>query len=166
MVGVLPSRAETRRRGCPRLLAFAPLTDIARRRHRRSDIWCEASSVANLDWNEAVSLASRAALASAVAAASDPIAAASILADRCAVLAAASGRRIVVGLAGGPGSGKSTLAVRVAEVLTERGVPAAVLPMDGFHYTRAELAAGVAGDPGEAMARRGAARRSAGVVVC
>lgn len=50
-------------------------------------------------------------------------------------------RQYWVGLAGGPGAGKSTLAAAVIDRLNtiagdELGV---VLPMDGFHYSRAEL---------------------------
>jgi pantothenate kinase len=44
-----------------------------------------------------------------------------------------SGRRKLVALAGPPASGKSTLAAKVAQDLTDRGTPAAVVPMDGFH---------------------------------
>lgn len=49
-------------------------------------------------------------------------------------------RRGVVGIAGVAGSGKSTLAQRVVEGLCKRqaGV-AALIPMDGFHMTNAEL---------------------------
>lgn len=47
-----------------------------------------------------------------------------------------SGARLLVGIAGPPGSGKSTLAAEIAHVL---GARAAVVPMDGFHLTNAEL---------------------------
>lgn len=48
----------------------------------------------------------------------------------------ASGRRVVLGIAGAPGSGKSTLAAAVAAA-----VPGAVaVPMDGFHLADVELA--------------------------
>lgn len=47
-------------------------------------------------------------------------------------------RRIIVALAGPPGSGKSTLAAQLASQL---GDAAAVVPMDGFHKDNAELAA-------------------------
>jgi len=53
--------------------------------------------------------------------------------------------QLFVGIAGGPGSGKSTLAGAVAQRInklmqTDEGAAACVcLPMDGFHYTRAEL---------------------------
>jgi uncharacterized protein (TIGR02058 family) len=59
-----------------------------------------------------------------------------------------------VGVAGAPGSGKSTLSQQVARRLQERGHAAAVLPMDGFHYSKAELDAFE--DPEQAHLRRGA----------
>ena len=93
-------------------------------------------------------------------------------------------RRVVVGLAGGPGSGKSTAAAAVVERVNElwrerrRGRlqrregesegddneeeddddddVAVVLPMDGFHLTRAQLAASADPPPEEMFARRGA----------
>jgi len=51
------------------------------------------------------------------------------------------GAQFWVGIAGGPGSGKSTLAAAVASRLNEMcgSEVATVLPMDGFHYSRAEL---------------------------
>jgi pantothenate kinase len=96
------------------------------------------------------------------------------LAERAASLAERSGRRIVIGIVGPPGGGKSTLAACVrarADALLRRrplrrqresgaaaeeeGQPlAVVLPMDGFHYTRAQLDAFP--DPAAAHARRGA----------
>ncbi|OAA59746.1 Phosphoribulokinase/uridine kinase [Niveomyces insectorum RCEF 264] len=65
--------------------------------------------------------------------------------------------RAVIALAGPPGSGKSTIAKMVVDRLNVgRPVPAAlVLPMDGFHYSRAVLNAMPNAD--EAHARRGAA---------
>lgn len=52
----------------------------------------------------------------------------------------ATGRdRFVVAIAGPPGSGKSTLAERLLELLSE--APAALVPMDGFHFDNAVLAA-------------------------
>ena len=44
-------------------------------------------------------------------------------------------------IAGGPGSGKSTLAAAVANLINEAAgrERAVVLPMDGFHYSRAKL---------------------------
>ncbi len=51
---------------------------------------------------------------------------------------AAEGRdRIVVGIAGAPGSGKSTAAEALVAAL---GGGAALLPMDGFHLSNAQLA--------------------------
>ncbi len=47
--------------------------------------------------------------------------------------------RPIIGITGSPGSGKSTLAERLAAATTARGVPAAHLPMDGFHLADAEL---------------------------
>ncbi|MGW7440002.1 nucleoside/nucleotide kinase family protein [Streptomyces sp. NPDC054849] len=59
------------------------------------------------------------------------------LVGKAAALAARGGRRIL-GIAGPPGAGKSTLAALLAEALgPERAV---VVPMDGFHLARAELA--------------------------
>ena len=51
------------------------------------------------------------------------------------------GERLIVGIAGIPGSGKSTLSRRFVDTmnLTEPGI-AAELPMDGFHFSNAELA--------------------------
>ncbi|WP_296665677.1 nucleoside/nucleotide kinase family protein [Demequina sp.] len=60
------------------------------------------------------------------------------LAERADALAA--GGRAVVGIAGSPGAGKSTLARWLVEELEDGGTPAAVLPMDGFHLSAAELA--------------------------
>jgi pantothenate kinase len=90
------------------------------------------------------------------------------LAQRAVSLADARGPggRAVIGIAGPPGGGKSTLSklvcARADELLRRRQgggggaqVPlAAVLPMDGFHYTRAQLDASP--DPIAAHARRGA----------
>lgn len=56
-----------------------------------------------------------------------------------------------LGIAGAPGSGKSTLAAALAERMTEVAV---VIPMDGYHFTRAELDA--MPDPDLAHLRRGA----------
>lgn len=48
--------------------------------------------------------------------------------------------RLWIGIAGGPGAGKSTVAEAVQEFLErDFGVPTAVLPMDGFHYSRTQL---------------------------
>ena len=48
--------------------------------------------------------------------------------------------RVVIGIAGIPGAGKSTSGRALVTALTARGVPAAYLPMDGFHLPAAELA--------------------------
>lgn len=56
---------------------------------------------------------------------------------RAAALAT-TGRRRILGIAGPPGAGKSTLAARIAGVLGPEA--AVVVPMDGFHLARAELA--------------------------
>mmetsp|Transcript_31186 Transcript_31186/g.64215 ORF Transcript_31186/g.64215 Transcript_31186/m.64215 type:complete len:315 (-) Transcript_31186:390-1334(-) len=79
--------------------------------------------------------------------------------------------QLFVCVAGGPGAGKSTLAGEVCRRINEkrkslnhldgRVDPAVVLPMDGFHYTRAELRAmGESPDVqytyDELIARRGA----------
>ncbi|KAJ1618212.1 P-loop containing nucleoside triphosphate hydrolase protein [Pavlovales sp. CCMP2436] len=57
-----------------------------------------------------------------------------------------------IGIAGGPGTGKTTLAHALCTALGSD--LAIVLPMDGFHYTKAEL--DVFPDPTLAYARRGA----------
>lgn len=64
--------------------------------------------------------------------------------------------RYMVGIVGMPGSGKSTLARNVAQIINsiQQDACAVVLPMDGYHYTKAELDA--FDDPTEAHARRGA----------
>ncbi|MET9465652.1 nucleoside/nucleotide kinase family protein [Streptomyces sp. NPDC006544] len=59
------------------------------------------------------------------------------LVTRAAALAGRDGRRIL-GIAGPPGAGKSTLAARLADALGPR--TAVVVPMDGFHLARTELA--------------------------
>jgi len=64
-----------------------------------------------------------------------------------------------VAIAGPPGGGKSTFAEAVRAGYNERrnGEDACVVvPMDGFHFSLAELAAGRAGDADEARKRRGA----------
>ena len=67
-----------------------------------------------------------------------------------------------VGIAGGPGSGKSTLAAAVALRVNElcNAEVAVVLPMDGFHFSRAELRSIAEGSAGkysfeDLIARRG-----------
>lgn len=51
------------------------------------------------------------------------------------------GARYVLGIAGPPGAGKSTLATLLADKARERGVPAVVVPMDGFHLAQDALEA-------------------------
>ncbi|KAF4335486.1 phosphoribulokinase uridine kinase family [Fusarium beomiforme] len=67
-----------------------------------------------------------------------------------------SDSRVIVLLAGPPGSGKSTIAAQVVyRINAMRGAPIAkVLPMDGFHYSRAFL--DTLPNHAEAHARRGA----------
>ncbi|KAK0756293.1 hypothetical protein N5P37_011208 [Trichoderma harzianum] len=64
--------------------------------------------------------------------------------------------RVIVALAGPPGSGKSTIAAEVVSRLNRPGsLPiAVVLPMDGFHLSRATL--DTMPNRAEAYARRGA----------
>ncbi|KAH6686944.1 phosphoribulokinase/uridine kinase [Plectosphaerella plurivora] len=63
--------------------------------------------------------------------------------------------RVLIALAGVPGSGKSTISAALLQDLRSRGVDdIAVLPMDGFHYSRAVLSS--FRDPGMAFRRRGA----------
>lgn len=66
------------------------------------------------------------------------------------------GDRIVIAIAGMPGSGKTTLAARVAQLINKISGKdiAEVVPMDGFHLTRAQL--DQFPDPKEAHFRRGA----------
>ena len=64
--------------------------------------------------------------------------------------------RRIIGLTGVPGSGKSTLAARWCRAINAQHGPhaIAVLGMDGFHLTRAQLAK--LSNPEAAFARRGA----------
>ncbi|KAI6352046.1 hypothetical protein MCOR25_009586 [Pyricularia grisea] len=73
-------------------------------------------------------------------------------------------KRILIGIAGIPGAGKTTLARRVTDELkaiqlaedeTANGDFVTDIPMDGYHLTRAQLAA--MQDPQTAIHRRGAA---------
>ncbi|KAF4122007.1 Phosphoribulokinase uridine kinase family protein [Geosmithia morbida] len=75
-----------------------------------------------------------------------------------------SGSRVLIGLSGIPGSGKTTfsdaIVSRVNDLYRKRhgspeSTPAVVVPMDGFHLYRTELAA--MADPETAVHRRGAA---------
>jgi pantothenate kinase len=47
--------------------------------------------------------------------------------------------RQVLGICGTPGGGKSTLSAQLAQAARARGIPAVVVPMDGFHLANAEL---------------------------
>lgn len=47
--------------------------------------------------------------------------------------------RHLIAVVGPPASGKTTLAATLAEQLSERGRPAQVVPMDGFHLDNAKL---------------------------
>lgn len=73
-----------------------------------------------------------------------------------ALLARRPQPRLVLGLVGLPGAGKSTLGQRIAQEVNHRaGAPLMqTLGMDGFHLTRAALAAFP--DPALALRRRGA----------
>jgi pantothenate kinase len=66
------------------------------------------------------------------------------------------GGRILIGICGIPGSGKSQLARHVVDRLNANSAnrQAVVVGMDGWHLTRAQLAA--MPNPDEAKARRGA----------
>lgn len=69
-------------------------------------------------------------------------------------------KRLLIGVAGIPGSGKTTLSQIITARLNARAdpsspPPAAFVPMDGFHLTRAALSA--MPDPATAHFRRGAA---------
>ncbi|KAF5665225.1 panthothenate kinase uridine kinase-related [Fusarium circinatum] len=64
-------------------------------------------------------------------------------------------QRILIALAGVPGSGKTTLSDALIKELKKNGISdVAILPMDGFHYTRTSLSS--FRDPDEAFRRRGA----------
>ena len=71
---------------------------------------------------------------------------------------AASTPSVWIGIGGGPGAGKSTLAEAVAgRVNREQGRECCVvLPMDGFHYSRAELRELDPPDAASYLPRRGA----------
>eukprot|EP00238_Polyblepharides_amylifera_P011673 CAMPEP_0196584244 /NCGR_PEP_ID=MMETSP1081-20130531/46360_1 /TAXON_ID=36882 /ORGANISM="Pyramimonas amylifera, Strain CCMP720" /LENGTH=338 /DNA_ID=CAMNT_0041905383 /DNA_START=56 /DNA_END=1072 /DNA_ORIENTATION=+ len=73
------------------------------------------------------------------------------------VQAGAPDTQVLVAVAGGPGSGKSTLAEQVCLRLNSSGngnLTAQMLPMDGFHLSRAELDTSL--DPTIMHRRRGA----------
>jgi pantothenate kinase len=65
-------------------------------------------------------------------------------------------QRILIALAGLPGSGKSTAAASLANAVNAQAGDAVMmaLGMDGFHFSKAELARFA--DPAEALKRRGA----------
>ncbi|KAI9502061.1 hypothetical protein GGI25_004576 [Coemansia spiralis] len=69
---------------------------------------------------------------------------------------ASSGRRFIVAIAGIAGSGKSYLSEHISSAVNVRygAEVSIVLPMDGFHLTKAQLAS--MDDPEVAFARRGA----------
>ena len=71
---------------------------------------------------------------------------------------AASTPSVWIGIGGGPGAGKSTLAEAVAgRVNRAQGRECCVvLPMDGFHYSRAQLCALDPPDAASYLPRRGA----------
>ena len=63
-----------------------------------------------------------------------------LLVEAGKLAATADGRRIAIGLAGGPGVGKSTLAAELVEALNGSAPgSAALVPMDGFHMKHAKL---------------------------
>ncbi|KAK0386205.1 hypothetical protein NLU13_6042 [Sarocladium strictum] len=65
------------------------------------------------------------------------------------------GGRVLIALAGVPGSGKSTISSALLRALPNKGIDeVAVLPMDGFHFTKAILSS--FDDPVTAFSRRGA----------
>ncbi|KAK9413419.1 putative Phosphoribulokinase/uridine kinase [Seiridium unicorne] len=64
-------------------------------------------------------------------------------------------QRLLVALAGVPGSGKSTVSGALIKALFQRGIfDVVVVPMDGFHYTKATLEG--FSDPALAFRKRGA----------
>lgn len=65
----------------------------------------------------------------------DLVARAAALADA----ARAGGERAILGIAGCPAAGKSTLAELLVGALATAGVPAALVPMDGFHLADVAL---------------------------
>ncbi|KAK3944401.1 putative kinase [Diplogelasinospora grovesii] len=75
--------------------------------------------------------------------------------DLLARQASRPGQRILIALAGVPGSGKSTVSAALLRALPYHGIEnAVVVPMDGFHYSKAALSR--FNDPDFAFRRRGA----------
>ncbi len=71
-----------------------------------------------------------------------PDAAVNVICKHAILVASERGRRVILGLAGGPGSGKSTLAAAVVGQLNKRiDGSAARVPMDGFHKKHDDLVA-------------------------
>ncbi len=62
------------------------------------------------------------------------------IAGAAAELAAGEIRQLIA-VAGPPGAGKSTVAALARQALLARGIPAGLLPMDGFHYDNRILSA-------------------------
>lgn len=69
-----------------------------------------------------------------------PEAAVAEIVERANAVSAASGERVLIGIAGGPGVGKSTIAADVVKSLNIDNVGhAVVVPMDGFHMRQIKL---------------------------
>lgn len=69
-----------------------------------------------------------------------PEAAITEIVARANAVSAAIGKRVLVGIIGGPGAGKSTLAAKVVKALNFDDVGrAVVVPMDGFHMRQFKL---------------------------
>ena len=64
--------------------------------------------------------------------------AAELAAELCAAHDFSTGQRWIA-IAGPPGSGKTTLVSALVAALQARGVASVGIPMDGYHFTRAEL---------------------------
>jgi pantothenate kinase len=81
------------------------------------------------------------------------------LAQRAGAVAELAGRRVLIGVAGGPGAGKSTIAAQVVDALNATAPgSAALVPMDGFHMRHKKLEAlGTVKDKGAPHTFEGAA---------
>jgi pantothenate kinase len=67
-------------------------------------------------------------------------AAVQFLTQRASAVAESAGRRVLIGVAGGPGAGKSTIAAQVVDALNATAPgSAALVPMDGFHMRHKKL---------------------------